>query len=74
MALFKARKPSGEPGEWFYCVKHHKAEEGPECPSKNRLGPYPSKAAAEQAMTLVAERNQDWDARSGDGGGGATNQ
>ncbi|MGW3560479.1 hypothetical protein ACWDNT_24525, partial [Streptomyces sp. NPDC000963] len=39
MALFKKRT-AGKPGEWYYCLEHKKVEEGPECPSKNRFGPY----------------------------------
>lgn len=65
MPLFKERKPVGEPGEWFYCVKHHKVEEGPECPSRTRLGPYPTAEAAGQAMRTVAERNEAWDKKDG---------
>ena len=55
------RKPQGKPGEWFYCVQHHTVEEGPECPSRNRLGPYATRAEAEQALRTAAERNQEWD-------------
>lgn len=61
MALFKARKPAGKPGEWFYCLKHHKVEEGPECPAKDRFGPYATREEAARAMELVAERNREWD-------------
>jgi hypothetical protein len=70
MALFRAKKPAGEPGEWFYCLKHGKVEEGPDCPAKNRIGPYPSAAEAARALERVAERNQEWDAadQAADGG------
>ncbi len=61
MALFRARKPAGKPGEWYYCVKHEKVEEGPECPARNRLGPYATRQEAEQALRSVAERNEEWD-------------
>lgn len=63
VAVFKANKPAGKPGEWFYCLKHKKVEEGPECPAKNRFGPYPTRAEAEHAMEKVAERNDAWDAQ-----------
>jgi hypothetical protein len=63
MAVFKANKPVGKPGEWFYCLKHKKVEEGPECPAKNRFGPYATKGEAEHAMERVAERNDAWDAQ-----------
>ncbi|WP_327291388.1 hypothetical protein [Streptomyces sp. NBC_01198] len=61
MAVFRVKKPAGKPGEWFYCIEHKRAEEGPDCPSKNRFGPYPTKAAAEHAMETAAERNLEWD-------------
>ncbi|WP_377271839.1 hypothetical protein [Peterkaempfera sp. SMS 1(5)a] len=55
------RKPQGKPGEWYYCVQHHKVEEGPECPARDRLGPYESRPDAEHALQTVAERNEKWD-------------
>lgn len=60
MALFK-KQPVGKPGEFYYCLKHRKAEEGPECPAKNRLGPYATRAEAERAIETVSERNRTWD-------------
>lgn len=60
MALFK-RKATGKSGEWFYCLAHHTVEEGPECPAKDRLGPYSSRAEAEQAMDTARERNERWE-------------
>ncbi|MEE1939899.1 hypothetical protein V1L54_10850 [Streptomyces sp. TRM 70361] len=60
MALFKRRK-TGRPGEWFYCLEHHKVEEGPECPAKDRMGPYASRADAERAMETARERNAQWE-------------
>lgn len=63
VAVFRGSKSAGRPGEWFYCLKHHKVEEGPECPAKNRLGPYPTAAEAAHAIERVAERNDEWDAQ-----------
>lgn len=60
MALFKRTAP-GKPGEWYYCIKHSKVEEGPECPAKNRLGPYGSQAEASRAIETVHRRNEEWD-------------
>ena len=60
MALFKKRTVA-KPGEWYYCLKHKKAEEGPECPSKERFGPYATREEAEHAMDLARERNLQWD-------------
>lgn len=59
MALFK-RKTVGRPGEWFYCLKHRRVEEGPECPAKDRFGPYPSADAAARAMETAREREAQW--------------
>lgn len=61
MALFKARKPVGKAGEWFYCLEHRKVEEGPECPAKDRFGPYTTRAEAEHALQSAADRNLAWD-------------
>lgn len=61
MSLFKRRGTYGKPGEWFYCLKHGKVEEGPECPAKDRFGPYTSRAEAEHAMETAHERNVEWE-------------
>ena len=60
MALFK-RQTAGKPGEFYYCLKHRKAEEGPECPGRRRLGPYATREEAERAIETVSERNRAWD-------------
>ncbi|MBD0688758.1 hypothetical protein [Streptomyces sp. CBMA123] len=60
MPLGFNRKPTGKPGEWFYCIKHGKVEEGPECPAKDRLGPYASPEEAAQALRIADERNREW--------------
>lgn len=72
MALF-SRKATGKAGEWFYCLKHQKVEEGPECPAKDRLGPYESREEAAHAMDIAHERNTKWrnDPRWRDAPGGA---
>jgi hypothetical protein len=62
MALFRrTRKPTGRPGEWYYCLDHSTVEEGPECPAKNRMGPYATPAEAEHALQTAAERNEEWE-------------
>ncbi|MFJ5923974.1 hypothetical protein ACIQF6_15390 [Kitasatospora sp. NPDC092948] len=58
--VFGRSKPTGKPGEWFYCIKHGKVEEGPECPAKDRLGPYATREEAGRALETAAERNQEW--------------
>ncbi|MER5864279.1 hypothetical protein [Kitasatospora sp. NPDC002040] len=76
--MFGRGKPTGKPGEWFYCIKHAKVEEGPECPAKDRLGPYASREEAGQALETAAERNREWqqDPRwnNGDGSAGEPGQ
>ncbi|MDT0344594.1 hypothetical protein [Streptomyces litchfieldiae] len=58
-ALFR-RKATGRPGEWYYCLKHRVVEEGPECPAKDRLGPYATRTEAEHAIDTAHERNAEW--------------
>ncbi|MEU7566318.1 hypothetical protein [Streptomyces fradiae] len=60
MALFKKRAV-GKPGEWYYCLHHRKVEEGPECPAKDRFGPYRTAGEAGRAMETARERNADWE-------------
>ncbi|MFY1676641.1 MULTISPECIES: hypothetical protein [unclassified Streptomyces] len=61
MGLFKKKRAVGKPGEWYYCLEHGKVEEGPECPAKDRLGPYQSSVEAEHAMEKARERNVRWE-------------
>jgi hypothetical protein len=52
---------------WYFCVRHQTVEdENGACPGKDRLGPYPTREAAEHALDTVRERNQEWDAADGD--------
>jgi hypothetical protein len=49
--------------EWYWCLEHkrpEKAEDG--CPPDKRLGPYPSRDAAEHWKERVEARNEKWDA------------
>ncbi|MFE9483192.1 hypothetical protein ACFYNM_31885 [Streptomyces spororaveus] len=59
MALFKKRQV-GKPGEWYYCLVHKKVEEGPDCPAKDRFGPYGTPEEANHAMETAQERNLEW--------------
>lgn len=54
------RGPTGRAGEWFYCLKHRRVEEGPECPAKDRLGPYASREEAARAIDIARDREQAW--------------
>ncbi|MDO3645911.1 hypothetical protein [Nocardia mangyaensis] len=44
--------------QWYYCLKHHTAEPGKTCWYGDRMGPYPDKATAEQALEIVRARNK----------------
>ena len=46
---------------YWYCVKHHAVEGDEGCPAIDRLGPYPSRAEAENALAKAEQRNQEWD-------------
>lgn len=49
--------------EWYWCMNHQAAEPGASrCPPDKRLGPYPSRAAAEHWKEKVEQRNAAWDA------------
>ncbi|MCF2528937.1 hypothetical protein [Yinghuangia soli] len=48
--------------EWYYCLKHGTAEQGAGCRALDRLGPYPTKAAAEHALETAAEHTREEDA------------
>jgi hypothetical protein len=53
--------------EWYWCLKHQAVEPADsDCPPGQRLGPYPSRAAAEHWREKVAQRNQAWDAEEDD--------
>jgi hypothetical protein len=50
-------------GEWYWCLDHKAAElADSSCPPGQRLGPYPSKEAAEHWKEKVDQRNAAWDA------------
>jgi hypothetical protein len=47
---------------WWYSLRTHTVEDddGP-TPGKDRLGPYPTREAAEHALETVQQRNEEWD-------------
>lgn len=47
--------------EWYYCVEHGRVEPKAGCRIANRLGPYPTRQEAEQALEKVERRNVEWD-------------
>jgi hypothetical protein len=48
---------------WWFCLKHMAVEPDAGCPGKDRLGPYPSRAAAADALETAKRRNEEWDAQ-----------
>ncbi len=48
--------------DWFWCLRHQRVERGEEaCEAEQRLGPYPSEAAARAWKEQVEARNEAWD-------------
>ncbi len=47
--------------EYWFCLTHHRVEGDEGCRSADRLGPYPSEAAAARALETVQERNESWE-------------
>lgn len=48
--------------KYWYCVRHKRVEEDDNlCPPIDRLGPYPSREAAEHALEKAQQRNEEWD-------------
>lgn len=48
--------------EWYWCLEHNAAEPADSpCPGDRRLGPYPSRDAAEHWKDSFEARNQAWD-------------
>jgi hypothetical protein len=47
--------------QWYYCLKHRTVEQGQVCTANDRLGPYPTREGAEQALSTAAERTERWD-------------
>jgi len=47
--------------QYYYCLEHQTVEGEEGCRAADRLGPYGTRAEAEQALEKVAERNEEWD-------------
>ncbi len=50
-----------EAQQWYYNTATGKVELGPQSPMEHRIGPYPTKQAAMDALKTAAERNKRWD-------------
>jgi hypothetical protein len=47
---------------YWFCVDHHAVEEFAGCGSHNRIGPFPTRAAAADALQTIAARERRYDA------------
>jgi hypothetical protein len=52
------RRPTMEPQQWFFCLKHHTVEPRDGCAERHRLGPYETREQAEHALESVREREE----------------
>lgn len=51
---------------YYYCLKHATVEQGAGCRALDRMGPYPSAAAAADWKSQVEANNEAWDADDAD--------
>lgn len=49
-----------DPG-WYFCTKHNTVEHGDVCRAKDRLGPYPDRETAANALEIAKKRTEAWD-------------
>lgn len=47
--------------QFWYNATTGEVEEGRQSPWTHRMGPYPTREAAQQALERAADRTQDWD-------------
>lgn len=53
-----------EDQQWYWCLEHNVAVQADDpCPPERRLGPYPTREAAENWKQTVEARNAKWDAQ-----------
>ena len=57
---------SGEQQQWYFCLNHNTVESDDGCAGKDRLGPYPTREAAEHWQETVQRRNEEWEAKGDD--------
>ncbi len=46
---------------WYFCLDHRRVEPRLGCRDAERLGPYPTREEAEQALETAQRRNAAWD-------------
>lgn len=47
-------------GDWYWCLDHHRAEQGKACPEKARMGPYSSAEEAANWREKAKKRTERW--------------
>lgn len=52
---------SDRDGEWFWCLRHQRAERRGACRAADRLGPYPSPEAAADWQEVHGRREERWE-------------
>jgi hypothetical protein len=56
--------------EWYYCIEHKTVEPKFGCRITTRIGPFPTRIEAANALEKVQERNEDWAEQDLDWDGG----
>jgi hypothetical protein len=51
---------------WWYCLRHKTVESEAGCPARYRLGPFPTREQAANAIENARLRNEEWDAQDDD--------
>ncbi|WP_042382095.1 hypothetical protein [Streptacidiphilus melanogenes] len=50
----------GKPEPWYYCLRHHRPEQGHQEPARFLLGPFPTEEAASHALEKIEENEEAW--------------
>lgn len=53
-------------GEFYWCLEHNRVEGPHEDKAARRMGPYPTREAAENWKATVDQRNESWDGDDSD--------
>ena len=48
--------------DWWFCLKHMRAEKGTDCKGEDRMGPYATEQEAANALQTARERTAKRDA------------
>lgn len=52
----------GDQQEYYWCLAHDRVEASADrCAAQDRMGPYPTEAAARDWQATSEQRNEDWD-------------